>query len=32
METTVLCLANSKKEGERCIAGIDVRTGAMGAS
>lgn len=27
METTVLCLANSKKEGERCIAGIDVRTG-----
>jgi len=26
METTVLCLANSKKEGERCIAGIDVRT------
>jgi hypothetical protein len=27
VETTVLCLANSKKEGERCIAGIDVRTG-----
>jgi hypothetical protein len=27
MDTTVLCLANSKKEGERCIAGIDVRTG-----
>jgi hypothetical protein len=27
METTVLCLANSKKEGQRCIAGIDVRTG-----
>lgn len=27
MEATVLCLANSKKEGERCIAGIDVRTG-----
>lgn len=27
METAVLCLANSKKEGERCIAGIDVRTG-----
>jgi hypothetical protein len=27
MESTVLCLANSKKEGERCIAGIDVRTG-----
>ncbi|MCS5700263.1 hypothetical protein NZK32_14575 [Cyanobium sp. FGCU-52] len=27
METTVLCLANSKKEGERCIAGIDVRSG-----
>lgn len=27
METTVICLANSKKEGERCIAGIDVRTG-----
>lgn len=27
METTVLCLANSKKEGARCVAGIDVRTG-----
>lgn len=27
MEITMLCLANSKKEGERCIAGIDVRTG-----
>jgi hypothetical protein len=27
MDTTVLCLANSKKEGERCIAGIDVSTG-----
>ncbi len=23
----IICLANSKKEGERCIAGIDVQTG-----
>jgi len=27
METVVLCLANSKKLNERCVAGIDVRTG-----
>ena len=27
METIVLCLANSKKLNDRCIAGIDVRTG-----
>jgi hypothetical protein len=27
METIVLCLANSKKLNERCVAGIDVRTG-----
>jgi hypothetical protein len=27
METLVLCLANSKKLSERCVAGIDVRTG-----
>jgi hypothetical protein len=27
METVVLCLANSKKLNDRCVAGIDVRTG-----
>ena len=27
METIVLCLANSKKLNERCVAGIDLRTG-----
>ena len=27
METFVLCLANSKKLNDRCVAGIDVRTG-----
>ena len=27
METVVLCLANSKKLNERCVAGIDVRSG-----
>jgi hypothetical protein len=27
VETVVLCLANSKKLNERCVAGIDVRTG-----
>jgi len=27
METIVLCLANSKKLTDRCVAGIDVRTG-----
>lgn len=27
METVVLCLANSKKLTDRCVAGIDIRTG-----